>query len=36
FPTLRFSEYSILEYVAMLQVAARKISDHFGYNDYHF
>ncbi len=36
FPTLRFSEERLQEYVAMLHVAARKISEQMGYNDYPF
>ncbi|MEO1739629.1 hypothetical protein RB531_5145 [Salmonella enterica subsp. enterica serovar Typhimurium] len=36
FPTLRFSEERLQEYVAMLHAAARKISEQMGYNDYPF
>lgn len=36
FPTLRFSEERLHEYVAMLHQAARKISEQMGYNDYPF
>ena len=36
FPTLRFSEERLQEYVAMLHTAARKISEQMGYNDYPF
>jgi len=36
FPTLRFSEERLHEYVAMLHTAARKISEQMGYNDYPF
>ena len=36
FPTLRFSEERLHEYVAMLHQAARKISEQRGYNDYPF
>lgn len=36
FPTLRFSEERLNEYVAMLHTAARKISEQMGYNDYPF
>ncbi|BCU37475.1 IclR family transcriptional regulator [Klebsiella pneumoniae] len=34
FPTLRFSEERLHEYVAMLHQAARKISEQMGYNDF--
>jgi len=36
FPTLRFSEERLQEYVAMLHTAARKISAQMGYHDYPF
>ncbi len=36
FPTLRFSEERLHEYVAILHTAARKISEQMGYNDYPF
>ena len=36
FPTLRFSEERLHEYVSMLHHAARKISEQMGYNDYPF
>ncbi|VFS55850.1 Transcriptional regulator kdgR [Kluyvera cryocrescens] len=36
FPTLRFSEERLHEYVEMLHTAARKISEQMGYNDYPF
>ncbi len=36
FPTLRFSEEHLHEYVEMLHTAARKISEQMGYNDYPF
>ncbi len=36
FPTLRFSEERLHEYVAMLHAAARKISEQMGYNRYPF
>ena len=36
FPTLRFSEEPLHEYVAILHTAARKISEQMGYNDYPF
>ena len=36
FPTLRFSEAAREEYVALLHVAARRISEQQGYHDYPF
>ncbi|MCU3479151.1 DNA-binding transcriptional regulator KdgR [Enterobacter hormaechei subsp. steigerwaltii] len=36
FPTLRFSEERLHEYVSILHTAARKISEQMGYNDYPF
>ena len=36
FPTLRFSEERLHEYVAILHTAARKISEQMGYNEYPF
>lgn len=36
FPTLRFSEERLHEYVAILHTAARKISEQMGYNAYPF
>ena len=36
FPTLRFSEERLHEYVTILHTAARKISEQMGYHDYPF
>ena len=36
FPTLRFSEERLHEYVSILHTAARKISEQMGYHDYPF
>jgi IclR family KDG regulon transcriptional repressor len=36
FPTIRFSEESKQDYVAMLHTAARNISEQLGYHDYPF